>query len=135
MELNSGIQSIIALILGQTVDQGGNSVVPFGSSAQIAIGDGDGAVPTVAATDTQLAAVGTTGNVIYLTMSNGYPQASGETMIWQGQATSSEGNFAWNEWGVTNGATPPIYLNHKGIALGTKVVGETWTFQAEITQS
>lgn len=149
METNLGIQEICALITGQSIDQQNNAPVnAFDAvNSYIFIGDGNSAVPTVAATDTQIVAAKPStgsGNYINLKMVSGFPKVSGQTMQWEVQAGSSVGNFAWNEWAVANGSVAQVnsggstaryILNHKGIALGTKVSGETWSLQAAITQS
>lgn len=60
--------------------------------------------------------------------------------------TSSNGNYAWNEWlwgiatgtitaGTTLPGASPTIINHKAQSLGTKVSGAVWTLQATITLS
>lgn len=149
METNLGIQEICALITGQSIDQQNSAPVNAFNAANsyIFVGDGNGSVPTVAASDTQLVAAksGTgSGNYIDLTMVPGFPKVVAETMQWEIQAGSTVGNFAWNEMAVANGSVSQVnaggstaryILNHKGVALGTKVSGEVWTIQIAITQS
>jgi hypothetical protein len=140
VETNLGISVMEQLLTGATPTGSPPPAVPFSNAwARIAIGDGNGSVPTVAATDTALAAP---TNIIYLTMSStAYPQVSAAApmvMTWQGTATGSQGNWAWREWGIDNGGggnTPVTLFNHKAVALGTKSSGTTWTFQASITQT
>lgn len=63
------------------------------------------------------------------------------TLAWSATFGSSDGNFAWNEFGIDQGTssgntvTAPL-LNHKaGIAQGTKASGQTWTATATLTFS
>lgn len=109
--------------------------VPFDSThARIGIGDGGGSVPTTTAADTALTAP---VNFLYKTMVGGYPQRSGTTASWQATFGASDANWAWNEWAIDNGTGggPGQLLNHKGVALGTKTAGSTWTFTGTMTQS
>jgi hypothetical protein len=65
---------------------------------------------------------------------------SGQTITWVATFGSSDGNFAWEEWGVDNGTasgatvTAPL-LNRKVSAMGTKGSGSTWTITVTITIS
>lgn len=129
METNVGIGIMENLLCGTVTE------TPFDAAhARIGIGDGNGSVPTVAATDTALTAA---TNKVFLSMNSGFPTVSSQVMTWQATATSSQANFAWNEWGIDNGGSsgPAQLFNHKGVALGTKTSGTTWTFQASVTQS
>jgi hypothetical protein len=131
METTVGISIMEQLLTGT------GSPVPFDNvHARIGLGDGNGSVPTVSAADTALKA---TTNTVFLPMNPGYPQVANGVMVWQGTAGASQGNFAWNEWCIDNGNTgvqvPPQLFNHKGVAMGTKTTGTTWTFQASITQT
>lgn len=63
------------------------------------------------------------------------------TLSWSATFGGSDGNFAWNEFGIDAGTasgntvTAPL-LNHKaGIAQGTKANGQTWTATATLTFS
>lgn len=131
METNLGIQIMEQLLTGTATP------VPYDNGhARIAIGDGNGSVPTVHATDTALVA---TTNIVYLPMNAGFPNPpTGGVMTWQATAGPTIGNFAWREWGIDNGGsgnTPVVLFNHVGVNLGTKTAGTTWTFQASITQT
>ena len=65
---------------------------------------------------------------------------SGQTMTVVATFGSSDGNFAWEEWGLDPGTasgatvTAPL-LNRKVASLGTKASGSTWTFTVTITIS
>jgi hypothetical protein len=130
VETNAGI-SIMLQLLASTA-----TPVPFGNAnARIGVGDGAGSVPTVAATDTTLR--GTT-NTAFAPMNATYPQATATTtMTWQATFAAGVGTFAWREWCIDNGAGggPGTLFNHKGVSLGTKTAGSTWTFQVSVTQT
>ena len=129
METNVGIGIMENLLCGTASETAFDA-----AHARIGVGDGNGSVPTAAATDTGLSA---TTNKAFLTMDPGFPQVAAQVMKWQVTATSSQANFAWNEWCIDNGGSsgPAQLFNHKGVALGTKTAGTTWTFQASVTQS
>lgn len=133
MECNAGIAIMEQLLTGTATP------VPYDNAhARIVIGDGNGSVPTAAATDTKLAA---TTNIVYLPMNATFPNVSSSppmVMTWQATATGSQGNWPWREWGIDNGGggnATPVLFNHVGVNLGTKTAGSTWTFQASITQT
>jgi hypothetical protein len=111
------------------------SPVPFDAAhARIGVGDGGGSVPAATPSDTALAAP---VNTAWKPMDATYPQRAGTTVSWRATFGPSDANFPWNEWAVDNGAGggPGQFLSHKGVALGTKVAGSTWTFTASITHS
>lgn len=63
------------------------------------------------------------------------------TLAWSATFGTSDGNFAWNEFGIDQGTASgntvtAVLLNHKaGIAQGTKASGQTWTATATLTFS
>jgi hypothetical protein len=100
------------------------------ANARLGVGDGNGSVPTVAATDTVLTAP---TNKLFKGMNATYPSRSGTvTVTLQSTFATTDANFPWNEWGIDNGTT---LFNHKGVSLGTKVNTATWVFTATLTQS
>lgn len=77
-----------------------------------------------------------------------YPSQSNGVLSCNCTYTSSNANFAWQEWcfavatgTLTAGATlsavgtTPVMINHKVQSLGTKAGGSTWTLQATVTLS
>jgi hypothetical protein len=130
VETNTGI-SIMQQLLAGTANP-----TPFSAAyARIGVGDGNGSVPAVLATDSALTA---TTNKAFGVMNAGYPQASGTTtMVWQATFPAGTGTFAWREWVIDNGngGGPGQIFNHKGVSLGTKSAGATWTFQVSVTQT
>ena len=110
------------------------------ANAYIGVGDTSTAA---AATDTELLATQNAANRFYKGMVASYPQRTNQTIDWRSDFTSSEANFAWNEWTVAAGATTAsgsgflvgtTNLNRKVQSLGTKSTG-TWTLTASITFS
>lgn len=102
-------------------------------NAYIGVGDSSTAA---AATQTDLQAA---TNKDRQPMESTYPQHTDATtsgaasIIFRAVWGSSEGNFAWAEWGVFNGASGGRMLNRKVESLGTKASGSTWTFTVTLT--
>lgn len=110
------------------------------ANAFIGVGDSNTAE---AATQTELQATQNAANRFYKGMVATWPQRTNQTMDWRSDFTSSEANFAWQEWTVSAGATTAsgagflvgtTNLNRKVQSLGTKATG-TWTMTASITLS
>jgi len=105
----------------------GESVTPFDSSnAYIGVGDS-----TTAFDPTQTDLLGT--NKLRKGMDGGYPVRSTNAMTFQATFSTSEGNFAWNEWGVFNASASGTILNRKVEYLGTKTSSQTWQIQVTVT--
>lgn len=81
-------------------------------------------------------------------MNAGFPKRNDGTcstadniLIYQATFTSSEANFAWEEWGIKNASatttsTTNTLMNRVvGAALGTKTSAQAWQFSAQITLS
>lgn len=110
------------------------------ANAYIGVGDTSTAA---AATDTELLATQNAANRFYKGMVATWPQRTSQTVDWKSDFTTTEANFAWNEWTVAAGATTSsgsgflvgtTNLNRKVQSLGTKASG-TWTMTASITFS
>lgn len=54
-----------------------------------------------------------------------FPTRATNVLTFQSTFATTDANFAWNEWGITNGAQ---YLNRKVESLGTKTSAATWRF-------
>ena len=89
-----------------------------------------------------------TSSAWYQQADSSYPTQSGGVITCNCTITSSNGNFAWQEWclatgsgGITSGdhlsatATGVVLLNHKVASLGTKASGASWVFTATVTES
>jgi hypothetical protein len=121
--LNEGIQFIWKAVTGQT------GLTYFGSNSCIGVGDG-----TAAEDPSQTGLTGT--NKYYKQVDSGYPQLSGNSVIFQATFGSTEANFAWNEWTVANGCDDTyVNLNRKYAVMGVKQSGATWILQVTLTIS
>lgn len=121
--LNEGAQAIWRALTGLA------AITQF-SNANARIGVGDS---TTAEADTQTGLLGS--SVTYRGMDTGFPQITGtgnDTVEFQSVFGSADGNHAWNEFTVDNGATAGVNLNRKVSAQGTKSSGQTWTVKVSI---
>lgn len=119
----------------------GGGQAPTNTSARIGAGDGVG---SAAIGDTDLSASAGSSHRWFQVMDSTYPSASGAVVTLKSTFGTSDGNFAWNEWGIDIG-TPTVssgntvnatLLNHKTSAgLGTKSAGTSWAFTVTLTFS
>jgi hypothetical protein len=124
LALNAGI-TVLWDLVGAT--EGGTSGLFDEANAELGIGDDDTAA-SAGQTDLQAAT-----NFVWLPMDSTYPQRSGQTIIWQATAGTSDGNFAWKEFAIRNGDA--ILLNRRVDSRGTKDSSMTWTVQLKIVAS
>jgi len=96
------------------------------TNARIGVGDG-----TTAFAVTQTDLQGT--NKFRKGMDSGYPQRSANVLTFQATYGGTEANFAWQEWGVFNSASSGTMLCRLVEYNGTKLSGQTWVFQVQIT--
>jgi len=122
--LNEGITSLLTLLIG-------GSETPF-NSANTRIGVGDG---TTAANVTQTGLVGS--NKTYMPMDSTYPKIEGQTVVFRATFGPDDGNHAWREFTVANGASDSAKnLNRKvESAQRAKASPDTWVIQLAITIS
>ncbi|HVX20872.1 MAG TPA: hypothetical protein VHB02_05970 [Acidimicrobiales bacterium] len=131
LEVNGGITAMLTLLIG-----GGGTTYSHGN-ARLCVGDGNGSVPTVAATDTALAAP---TNRWAQATDAGSPSVSGQTLTAVATFGTGVANFPWREWGIDaggasgSGAATGLF-NHRGVTLGAKSSASAWVFTATITQS
>jgi hypothetical protein len=97
------------------------------ANAKIGVGD---STTAFAASQTDLQA---TKNKLRKGMDTGYPTTVGNVLTYQATFGSADANFAWNEWGVFNAASDGIMLNRLVEYNGTKLPGQTWVIQAQLT--
>jgi hypothetical protein len=124
--LNEGLQELIRLIAATD----GSPVKWDNTNAFIGVGDSS-------ATPTDPTLTGLQGsNKAYKLMDATYPQRTTQTCEWRATYGSAEGNFAWEEFTVSNtDSDSGKNLNRKCISKGTKASGETWTAVLQITFS
>lgn len=117
-------------LIGNGTTTAGQELTYF-NNAQAAIGVGDS---TTAAADTQTALQAAT-NRLYKAMDATYPQhtdsdatAGAKSIVFRSTFATTDANYAWNEWCVTNSTTHNTgrMLNRKQEALGTKTSAATW---------
>ena len=119
--------------------QGGTQALSS-TATRIGVGNSNTAE---AYTDTDLGASAGSSNRFFQPVS-GSGSLGTRTLSFSAAFGTSDGNFAWNEFGIDVG-TPTVsggttvnalLFNHKaGIAQGTKASGQTWTATATITFS
>ena len=128
----AGIARLVSLLTG-----GGGQAVTS-TSARVGVGNGAG---TAAVGDTDLSASAGSANRWFQTATVTTPSG---VLTLSATFGPTDGNFAWNEFGIDVG-TPTVssgntvgalLLNHKtAIAQGTKASGQTWTATATVTFS
>ena len=106
----------------------GEAVTAF-NNANSYIGVGD-SVTAFAATQTDLQAA---TNKLRKAMDATYPSRAGNVLTFRSSFGTTEANFAWQEWGVFNGAAGGVMLNRKVESLGTKPNTQTWQFTVTLT--
>lgn len=105
----------------------GLSVTTFNSgNARIGVGDS-----TAAFDNTYTDLQGT--NKYRKAMDTGYPQRSGNELVFRATFGTEEANFDWNEWGIFNGSSGGTMLNRALEALGVKPNNQSWQFTTTLT--
>jgi hypothetical protein len=122
--LNEGITALLNLLIGaaQNAFNNTNANIGVGSSTTVE-----------SATDTGLLAV---TDKTYKGMEAGYPMIVGQTVTFRSVFGADDANYAWEEFTVANGTSDSAdNLNRKTDSQGTKIQGQTWTVDLEITFS
>lgn len=120
----TGIETLWRLVAGLSATAYSNA------NARLGVGNDN-----TAAQDTDTDLLGT--STAWKGMETGYPDVgalSEKKITFRSIFGSSEANFAWEEWGVDNGATDHKLLNRKVESLGTKSSG-SWQLTVEISLS
>jgi len=118
------------LTLLTTLITGGSGTAWTNAAARLGVGD-----------STTAAAVGQTAlqassNKTFKAQEATFPTTAAGVITWKSSFGSSDANFAWNEFCVVNAATDSgTLLNRLVSAQGTKVTGQTWTLQLQVTFS
>lgn len=97
------------------------------SNAHLGVGDSSTAF-SAAQTDLQAAS-----NKSRKAMEATYPQRSSGALTFRSLWSTSEGNYAWNEWGVFNASTSGVMWSRKVESLGTKTSSQSWQLTATCT--
>lgn len=97
------------------------------TNARIGVGDSTTAF-AVAQTDLQAVT-----NKFRKGMDASYPTTVGNVLTFQSTFATTEANFAWQEWGIFNAAAAGTMLSRLVENNGTKISGQTWVFQVQIT--
>lgn len=113
----------------------GTGITAFdNTNAYLGVGDS-----TTAAADTQTDLVAST-NKLRKAMDATYPQhsdstssAGAKTITFRATFSTSDANFAWQEWAVFNASTAGRMLNRKVESLGTKTSASTWVLTITLT--
>jgi hypothetical protein len=62
-----------------------------------------------------------------------YPTQATNVLTFRSTWGTSEGNYAWEEWGVFNASSGGTMLSRKVESLGTKTSAQSWELTATIT--
>lgn len=122
--LRVGIETLWKLLAGLSATAYSNA------NARLGVGN-----DATAAQDTDTDLLG--ASTAWKAMETGYPVVGAladKKITFRSIFGSSEGNFAWLEWGVDNGASAHKLLNRKVENLGTKSSG-SWQLTIEISLS
>lgn len=123
--LNEGIAEIWDLVIGA-----GSPVAFNNANSYIGVGDSTTA-ESAAHTDLQAAT-----NKLYKAMEATYPSRASQTVTWRSVFGSSDANYAWQEFTVSNTSSGTgKNMNRKVSNQGTKAAGQTWTVDLAITLS
>lgn len=117
---NAGRDHMVQAALGEVVTAFNNA------ASHIGVGDG-ATVFAVGQTDLQGA------SKTRKAMDATYPQRAGNAVTFRSTFGTGDANYAWQEWGVFNGAAGGTMLNRKVESLGTKPGTQTWQFSVTVT--
>lgn len=121
-----GLSTTGAAMLADAIIGGTSYTKLNNANAYIGVGNGTTAF---SAAQTDLQGASKTRKAMDAT----YPSRSGGTLTFRSTFGTSEGNHAWEEWGVFNASSSGSMLNRKVESLGTKVAGATWEITVTLT--
>lgn len=138
LAMDGGVSCLWECLIGNGSATPGASLTYF-DNTNAAIGTGDSST-AAAATQTDLQAA---TNKLRKAMDSTYPThtdgvvTGSRSIVFQSTFGTSDGNYAWEEWGVFNSATAATgrMLNRKVVSLGTKPNTDSWVFQVTLTIS
>lgn len=126
----AGVLFMIADMIGEAITEFTNA------NAYLGVGDSTTAFAT-SQQDLQA-----TTNKTRKAMAATYPSRSGMVVTFRSTFTTTDANYAWNEWGVFNGSgaggagpSGVVMLNRKveSPSLGTKTSSEAWQLTVALT--
>lgn len=62
-----------------------------------------------------------------------YPTVATNVITFRSTFSTSDANYAWNEWGIFNASSAGTMLSRKVESLGTKPGSQTWQLTAQLT--
>lgn len=98
------------------------------ANAYLAVGNGTTAFD---ATQTDLQG----SNKTRIGMDTGYPTRSNNVLTFKSTFDGNTANHDWDEWGVANASSAGTLLNRMVEDNGTKVSGQTWVLEVDLTIS
>lgn len=113
----------------QLVQAGIGAGPTFFNNANAYIGVGD-STTAFSAAQTDLVA---STNKLRKAMDSTYPSGAANVITFRSTFSTSDANFAWQEWGVFNASAAGTMLNRKVESLGTKTSTQTWQFTVVLT--
>lgn len=116
---NAGATLIASALLGD-----GLVAILNNANAFLGVGDSNTAFAT-SQTDLQAAS-----NKLRKVMDATYPQRSGAVLTLRSTFSTSEANFAWQEWAVFNASSGSTMFSRKVESLGTKTSSQSWQLTA-----
>jgi hypothetical protein len=131
---NAVLQAGWARVLANLTSVPASTAVFDGTHTRIGVGDGSTAVNAASNTDLS-------GASKWFQLVSGAPTIGGtipKTCAWSATFGTSDGNFAWNEFGIDNGTasgntvSAPL-LNRAVVSQGVKVAGQTWSATATLS--
>ncbi|MEV6033580.1 hypothetical protein AB0L65_20665 [Nonomuraea sp. NPDC052116] len=132
--MHGGASALWQMLIGNGTASAGQPLTYF-NAANAYLGVGD-STTAAAATQTDLQA---TTNKLRKAMDSSFPAhgdgtaSTNATIVFRSTFASGDANFAWNEWGIFNGASGGRMLNRKVEALGTKTSAAAWTLSVALT--
>ncbi|SEU46572.1 hypothetical protein [Nonomuraea wenchangensis] len=132
--MHGGASAIWQALLGNGTATAGQGLTFFNAAnAHVGVGD---STTAAAATQTDLQAA---TNKVRKAMDAGYPQhtdgtgSGNATVTFRATFGTGDANFAWNEWGIFNGAAGGRMLNRKVENLGSKSAAASWQLTVTLT--
>jgi len=104
----------------------------FFNNSNSYLGVGDDGTP-FDVTQTDLQAVGGSGNAFRKGMDVGYPQRTLNAVTFRSLFATTEANYAWEEWGIFNANVLGTMLSRNVETLGTKTSAQSWQLTVTFT--